>query len=182
MKKLGMKSLIKLALVAAIYVVLTVLLGEFSYGPIQIRIAEALVLLCFYNRKYSYALIIGCLVANCFSPYGIIDVFFGTFATALAVLCITKSKNIYIASIFPVIFNGIIIALEIAFMEYPTMGLLDTSIVSLQIMIGEAIAVCVIGIILFKLLEKNKGFMDLIENERTLVGNEETVVIEEENK
>ncbi|HPN60864.1 MAG TPA: QueT transporter family protein, partial [Bacilli bacterium] len=71
---------IKMALVASIYVVLTIW-NPFSYTEIQFRISEVLVLLCFYRKDYIYALTIACIIANFFSPLGIIDVVLGSLAT-----------------------------------------------------------------------------------------------------
>ena len=70
----NIKDLVLYASVAAIYIVLTMLLGGLSFGPIQFRIAEALVLLCFFNKKYFYPLTLACLISNFMSPFGIYDV------------------------------------------------------------------------------------------------------------
>ena len=46
------KSISKLSIVAALYVALTYILGFISFGEIQFRIAEILMLLCFLNILY----------------------------------------------------------------------------------------------------------------------------------
>ncbi|MCD7847776.1 MAG: QueT transporter family protein [Oscillospiraceae bacterium] len=157
MKNLSVTRLVKLAVVAAIYVALTLALSSLSYGNIQFRIAEALMLLCFYRKDYGISLILGCLLANIFSTIGIVDVVFGTAATVLSVICMMYSPNIYVASIFPVIFNGLIVGAEL----YWFVGL-PFWISALEVAFGEFVCVCVLGIILFKLLEKNQRFMKLI--------------------
>lgn len=161
MKKVNIKEMTVYAMVAAIYVVLTLLLGSLSYNGIQFRIAEALILLCFYNKRYCIPLTIGCLVANLFSPFGLIDVLFGTIATVIALIGIMFSKNLLVASIYPVIANGIIVSIEICFIDNVwTWGsfFLNFGTVAL----GEFVCVCVLGVILFTCLSKNKGFMNLI--------------------
>ena len=62
------KNLVRLALVAALYAALTLALPGLSFGAIQFRFSEILVLLCFYRKDYSISLILGCFIANCFSP------------------------------------------------------------------------------------------------------------------
>jgi len=46
------KNLIKISLVAAVYVVLTVGFLPISYGNIQFRISEVLILFAFIDKKY----------------------------------------------------------------------------------------------------------------------------------
>lgn len=158
MKNFNAMKLVKIAVVAAIYFVLTVAISPLSFGQIQFRFSEILVLLCFYNKNYCYSMVAGCALANLFSPMAALDVPFGTVATLIAVLCIVfLGKNLWIASIFPVIANGIIVAVElkIAF-EAPL--LLSMATVAL----GELVVVTILGVPIFKLLEKNKEFMKLI--------------------
>jgi uncharacterized membrane protein len=165
MKRLKIKELVVFASVAAIYVVLTWLLGSLSFGPIQFRIAEALVLLCFFNKKYIPSLVIGCAIANMFSPFGIYDIIFGTFATLISVICMSKTKNMVLASVFPVIFNGIIIAIEILLFD-PSVTITFGSFISLAstIMLGEFVVVTILGVLIFKSLEKNEYFIENVFN------------------
>lgn len=154
------KKLTALSIVAAIYVVLTVMLGELAYSNIQFRISEALILLCFYKKEYIYALSVGCLIANIFSAMPI-DIIFGTLATVIAAILVSKSKNIYIASIFPVVVNAVIVGFELnLFFDLPL-------ILSMaQVALGEFVCVCILGVILFKSIEKNKAFMRIIRFEK----------------
>lgn len=61
MKKQTVRDLTHIAIVAALYVVLTVVppFNLISYGPYQFRIAEMFNLLGFYNRKYIIAVYFG---------------------------------------------------------------------------------------------------------------------------
>ena len=77
-------SLAKTAVVAALYAALTCLVAPFSYGNIQMRISEGLDHLVVFNKRYVWALVIGCFIANLWSPMGIIDIIFGTLETFLA--------------------------------------------------------------------------------------------------
>ncbi|MBQ8395458.1 MAG: QueT transporter family protein [Oscillospiraceae bacterium] len=157
MKNLSTKRLAKLAVVSAIYVALTLSLSFMAYGNIQFRIAEALMLLCFYKKDYGISLILGCLIVNLFSPMGLVDVVFGTLATVVAVALIYISPNIYVASLMPVVSNAIIVGAEIwwAF-DMPF------AISAIEVAAGEFVCVSILGVVLFKVLEKNSRFMRMI--------------------
>lgn len=45
MKRIDTKYIVKAGAIAAIYFVVTILLGSVSYGPIQFRVSESLVVL-----------------------------------------------------------------------------------------------------------------------------------------
>ncbi len=157
MKKYSLTRLARLSIVASIYVVLTLGLGFMSFGGIQFRIAEALMLLCFYKKDYGISLTVGCLIANMFSPMAALDMVFGTLATAIAVLLIYISPNIYVASLAPVITNGFIVAAELKYaFDMPYW------LSVFQVAFGELVCVTILGVILFKSLEKNRRFMELI--------------------
>ncbi len=151
------KRLVKLAAVAALYVALTYALGFMSYGNIQFRVAEALMLLCFYKKDYGIALTVGCFIANIFSPMALMDMFFGTAATLLAVLLIFVSPNLFVASLAPVVTNAAIVGLELTY-AFKTPFWLNAA----EVALGEFVCVSVVGVIAFKLLEKNASFMKLI--------------------
>ncbi|GBG94896.1 queuosine transporter QueT [Ligilactobacillus salitolerans] len=74
-------DLTKIALVAALYVVLTVVLLPFSYGPLQFRLSEMLNTLAVFNKRYIWGVTLGCLIANLWSSMGAVDMIFGTLQT-----------------------------------------------------------------------------------------------------
>ena len=84
MKNNAVKVLTIQALIAAIYVVLTVAIAPFSYGAIQFRISESLSQLVVFSKKYWFPITLGVAIANIFSPLCIVYVFFGTLGTGLA--------------------------------------------------------------------------------------------------
>lgn len=157
------KSITKISIVAALYVALTYIFGFISFGEIQFRIAEILMLLCFFNRKYTISLVIGCLIANLFSPYGIVDVVFGTLATFIACLglMLFNKKHLFVASLM-VPLGNIIVGIEIAIINSFT--LIPALLAILWVFIGEFVVVCIIGVPLFKILMKNERFEELVLN------------------
>ena len=164
MKNELVRSICRNAFIAANYVVLTLAMGPLAYLPIQVRISEALVLLCFFRRDYIWGLTLGCFLANLIgSPYLPWDLIFGTLATFLSCLCICLCKHLLVATVFPIAFNAFIIAGEIAVIEktlyWPMVG---------TIALGEFISVAIIGYLLFFFLKKNQRFLNILGANRNL--------------
>ena len=63
-KLLTPRSLCMSAVIAALYAALTLLLAPISYGPIQLRLSEALTLLPMLLPQAVPGLFVGCLIAN----------------------------------------------------------------------------------------------------------------------
>ena len=91
--KLTTRQITLNAMIAAIYVVITIFLP--SYGPLQLRMTEMFAHLPMFNKKYSVGLIIGVAIANIRSEFGIYDVLFGTLHTAisLAIVFVLVKKS-----------------------------------------------------------------------------------------
>ena len=102
--------------IAAIYASLTIMLAPISYGPLQIRVAEIFTVLPFFSSFSIWGLFVGCIVSNFFSPYGIIDMIFGSLATLIAAIITyyIGRSNIpykkYLAPLPAVIVNALIVA------------------------------------------------------------------------
>lgn len=143
------KKLVRGAVVAAIYTVLTLMLP--AYGPLQFRLSEVMTLLAYFDPFYVIPLTLGCAIANIGSPFGIIDVIFGSLASFLALTAMSKTKNIYLASIWPAFFS-FIVGLEIMFLSAEPVNFF---FVTGQIMLSQLIVVGVIGIPVMKLFVKN---------------------------
>lgn len=159
------KKLVMTSLVAAIYAVLTLVLGAISYGPIQFRIAEIMVLLAFIKKDYIWGLTIGCFLANVIGPYGAPDIVFGTTATFLSVYAIYltgkvmrgKKYAILIASIWPTLINAVIIGFMLnIFVGMPLI------LSMIQVGFGEFVVITIIGVPVYKII--GKKYIKLLEN------------------
>ena len=64
-------------MIAAMYVVLCIALRPFSYGEVQVRVAEALTILPYFTSAAIPGLFIGCIIANLLGGSIILDVVFG---------------------------------------------------------------------------------------------------------
>ena len=163
MKKINIKQMAIYSIVAALYVALTLTLSPIAFSAIQFRFAEALILLCFFNKKYSIPLILGCFISNLASPLGWPDIVFGTLATILAVIGVMYSKNIVVASIFPVVCNAVIVGLELTFVFNGSFDWLLFGTNAICVAIGEIVTVSILGVMLFAILRRNEKFMELID-------------------
>lgn len=161
----NVRNLTRLAIVAAMYAALTLAVAPLSFGAVQFRFSEVLVLLCFYRKDYAPALILGCFIANLFSPFGLYDIVFGTLATAVAVIPMYYMKNIFLAALLPMISNGVIVGIELFLCGEPLWFSMGT------VALGELVVVGILGTVLFKLVfEKNRHLMRLIGSTRKTSG------------
>lgn len=167
----SVQRLVRCAVIAAVYVVLCLVLAPFSYGAIQVRIAEALCLLPVFGAEYIIGVTLGCFLANLFGST-IIDVVFGTIATLLACLVTYRLRNVRIkglaipASLPPVLFNAVIVGIEITifFTDYTAMSapvwlLCLTN--GITVGIGELISCTILGVALVKLIESNTALKQI---------------------
>lgn len=156
--KISVKDMAYNGIIAALYVVLTLITYQFSYGPIQFRVAEILVLLCFFRKDYIIGLTTGTLIANIFSSVSIFDVLFGTVATIIACLLVAYSKILLVSLLYPVVVNGVLIGLLLfVFVDSSVSFWFYAGTVAL----GE-LAVMIAGYILFMILKRQKMFLKLI--------------------
>ena len=106
----SVRSLSRSALIGALYVLLTLIFQPISFGPVQFRIAEALMLLPVLAADSVSGLFIGCLLANLLGGGVWYDVVLGSIATLLAALFVRKFRSRpFVAAAMPVIFNALIV-------------------------------------------------------------------------
>ena len=145
--------------VAAIYVVLTVVVApHLSYGQVQFRISEVLLILVLFNKKYWLGLLIGTFVSNLGSPLGIVDWVVGTGASAISIYLMIHLKNkLWLSLLVPAVVNGVLVGIEL----YVVLGL-PFFISMATVFLGEFVVVSVVGGLLYKALQHNEGFLRVI--------------------
>ena len=141
-------------LIAALYAVLSYFSGIFGleFGPVQIRFSEALCVLPFFFPAAVPGLAAGCLVTNLLSPYGALDIVFGTLATLLAALWTRRIRRKWLAPLPPVVCNALIIPAVIAFQTTAGAEAFAAAYIwnAVTIGLGEAVACYGLGFILLK--------------------------------
>ena len=154
MQDRSVRRLVEGAVIAALYAVLTLLLPVTTAGTVEFRISEALTLLAAVTPAAIPGLTVGCLLANLLHGAVVLDIIFGSLATLLAACCTWFTrKNIFVAAVWPAVFNGIIVGLllKFAYQVDAPMYVLMLSVAG-----GEAVICYALGIPLIKGLEKTK--------------------------
>ena len=142
------------AVIAALYVVLTMVFAPISFGPVQVRIAEALCILPMFTPAAIPGLFIGCLIANLIGGGIMLDVIFGSIATLIgAVFGYMLRSNRWLVPLPAIIANTLIVPFVLRY----GYGVVDIAIPVLmfQIMVGEIAGCFVLGEILCTALQKN---------------------------
>jgi len=175
--KLKTNAIVTSAAIAAVYAALTMVLAPISYGPIQMRLSEVLCILPFFFPGAVWGLFTGCLIANLMSVLGILDIVFGSLATLLAAICtaaigrrarrdlpeggIPSWGSCAAACAMPVIFNAIIIGAVLAYTLTPEEVLNSIAVFGLEVGVGEAVVMFLVGLPVMRILLKNRRFMEL---------------------
>jgi uncharacterized membrane protein len=167
MRKFTTRDLTLAAVVAALYAVLGYFGDIFglTFGAVQIRFAEALTVLPFLFPATAPGLAIGCLITNLISPYGPLDIVFGTLATAIAAYLTMKMPRWYLAALPPILVNAIILP---PIWSWSEVGAINDAFWvacgfnALTFIPGEAIACYVLGTILLKVMPKVGCFRPML--------------------
>ena len=135
-KLLTTRSLCVSAVIAALYAAMTLLLAPISYGPIQLRLSEAMTLLPILLPQAVPGLFVGCLIANLYTGM-LTDIIFGSLATLLAAIgTYLLRKKPLLAAACPVAANAVIVGLVLS-MSFN----LPVALTMLEVGIGELGAV-----------------------------------------
>jgi uncharacterized membrane protein len=111
------------AVIAAIYAAIAIFLAPISFGPMQLRVSEALTVLPFLFPAAVPGLYIGCFLANfAMSPLGVWDWTVGALATLLAAWLtyllgryVKGRPGFWLAPLPPVVVNALIIGALLRF-------------------------------------------------------------------
>ncbi len=156
--KITVKRLVRGAVIAALYTVLTTFTAPISFGPIQFRISEALTVLPFIMPEAVLGLTIGCFISNLLVS-NIFDIIFGTLATFVAALITAKIRKMWLAPLPAIFANGLIVGFVITVM---TMKLTLSSflVTALSVALSEGIICYCLGIPLLVFINGMSAKMD----------------------
>ena len=144
------------AMIAALYVVLTLVFQAISFGEIQVRIAEALTILPAFTPAAIPGLFIGCLIGNIVGGSILPDIIFGSLATLIGAYFtyLLRKQNKFLAPLSPIISNIIIVPF---ILRYAYGFNLPIPLMMLTVGIGEIISCGVLGMILYAALQKHRN-------------------------
>lgn len=116
------QRLARIGIIAALYAALTLatllFLGGLAWGPVQFRVSEALVVIALFTADAIPGLTLGCVIANLANmvisgtgALGLLDVVFGSLATAFGAWFTWKNRNnMLLALLGPVVTNAVIVS------------------------------------------------------------------------
>ena len=159
-----------LAVIAAAYAALTILLAPISYGPVQFRVSEALTVLPFLMPGTVWGIFVGCILANLYTG-SVLDIVFGSLATLLTGLFTawfgmkgSTVKTRLLGCLMPVLFNAVIVGAVLTWgyqiQQFPDKPLASYGFNALTVGLGEAGVLYLIGYTLLRQLPKIPAFRE----------------------
>lgn len=148
------------AIFAALYAIITIaettLGGPLTYGPIQVRISDALLPLpMIFGLPSAVGLFIGTVVANAYYMLSPLDILFGSIANLIAGILSAKFSrgNVFLAAAYPVLVVTIVIGsyLPLFFVGVPLWLIYG------GVLAGEIISCMVVGVPLLKTVQRVLG-------------------------
>ena len=157
-KTLNVQFVAQAAVIAAIYVVLTLLFAPFSYGEVQVRLSEALTILPVFTPAAVPGLFVGCLLSNILGGCIVPDIIFGSLATLTGAVFtyLLRNQSRFLAPLPPILANALIVPFVLRFgYQVP----LPIPFMMLTVGIGEVISCGVLGMILYAALHRYKNLI-----------------------
>ena len=131
------------AVIAALYVALTMIFAPISFGAVQVRVAEIMTIMPLFTPVAIPGLFIGCLLANLLGGAIVWDVLFGSLATLIgAALGYLLRKNRWLVPLPTVIANTVIVPLVLRYGYGVEMPLY---LLAIYIAAGEILGCYVLG-------------------------------------
>ncbi|MBR3841494.1 MAG: QueT transporter family protein [Erysipelotrichales bacterium] len=162
-----LRGMVLCGMIAGIYAAVSLAVPALSFGPVQMRIGEALTLMPILFPDSILGVTIGCAITNAIgfmtgsNILGVIDIPVGTIATLLAAILTYRFRNIrlfdlpIVSALMPVVFNAVFIGAELGFLLSDGGFQLAVFIPqAISVGFGELIACFVLGLPLVKALEK----------------------------
>ena len=141
------------AMIAAIYVVLTVIGASFAFGPVQVRFSEALTILPVFTPAAVPGVFLGCLISNVAAGALLPDIIFGSLATLIGAVFtwMLRNRSKYLAPLPPIIANALIVPFVL---KYAYMEPFSIPFMMVTVGIGEIVSCGVLGLILYTALNR----------------------------
>ncbi len=158
---LSTKFITQAGIIAALYAAVTIILAPLSYGPIQVRVSEALTVLPFITPAAIPGLFLGCVVANVYGGLGMYDIMGGSFCTLLAsffTFLLSRTKRPILAPLPPVVINAFGVSLYLHFL----FGL-PYLITVFYIGMGQILACFLLGYPLLKFILDKEKILKILE-------------------
>jgi Predicted membrane protein len=168
------RKMVYAAVIAALYVTLGIVFAPISFGPVQLRISEAMAILPVFNPAAIWGLALGCAITNFIGMstganlLGAVDIYVGTAATIIAAVLTwllrnRKEKTLpVLATLPPVFVNALFIGAELCFafsgsIKWTRGWYIEFFGFVASVAGGQLVACTVLGLLLYISLEKTKA-------------------------
>lgn len=145
------QTIVSTAIIAAMYVAVTMIIQPIAYGPIQVRLSEMFNYLVLFKKRYIWGVTLGVFLSNFMSPTWTLDVPIGTISTLIVLFLVLwlvkmtdnlKVKFVIMAVVFALSMFTVAGELFIAFrspfwFNYLTIGL------------GELLSMVIGGVLIY---------------------------------
>lgn len=155
---LSTRYIAQVGIIGSLYAVITIILAPISYGPIQVRLSEALTVLPYLTPAAIPGLFVGCVLANINSPAGIVDIIGGSLCTLLAAFLTfltSRTKKPILAPIPPILVNALGVSLYLH-----SLFQLPYWLSVIYIGIGEIVACFFLGYPLLRIILKKEKILN----------------------
>jgi uncharacterized membrane protein len=165
MDKFHIKNMTVAAMIAALYFALGLAFAPVGFGAVQLRVAEALTLLCVFSPVAVWGVTLGCVLTNSYgiaagmSILGPIDIVLGSAATLAAGMLSYRLRGVRIgrlplaAMLPPVLLNALVIGGELSFAMVGSLWGGVHLLAGLQVGLGQLMA-CLLGLVMVRALER----------------------------
>lgn len=153
MKNKKILFLTQAALIAALYVVLTLLSNALGLASmqIQVRFSEALTILPYFTTAAIPGVFVGCLMSNLLAGGALLDILFGSLATLIGAVCTYLLRRFkWLTPIPPIVSNTLIIPFVLKY----AYGIEPIWLSFITVGAGELISAGVLGMFLLLTLQK----------------------------
>jgi len=152
------KKIARAGVIAALYIVITFLLQAISFGPVQLRVAEALTVLPILYLEAVPGVFAGVLIANIFGGLGLVDIGLGSLISLLAAFLTYLFRKNFLAYLSPIILNGFLVSayLHLLF-DLPYWE------VAFSITVSQAIVILGLGYPLIRYLRRIQRDIDFLQ-------------------
>jgi len=156
------KEISLIAVIAALYAAMVIVLAPISFGPVQLRLADVLIpLAAILGLPAVYGVTLGAFVANAYWFMSPIDVVFGALANLVAGYIVYRYKdNLVPASAIASVVIGIMVG-GYLWMFFPPPSILGLQLPAwlgmiISVSLSSLVAVAFLGVALVKLLQQSK--------------------------
>ena len=170
---MSIRKMVRAAVIAAVYVCLCLVLAPFSFGPVQIRFAEALTLLPIICPEAILGVTLGCFLSNLIASAPV-DMVVGTAATLAAAWLSYKLRRYRVkglplwAALPPVLINAVVVGIELTILYFSPASPLGVYVFNmLSVGVGQLVSCGVLGVLLVWCIERSPALYRIFGGEDT---------------